>query len=48
MLENVKAENIHVEFSDPKSDWKEEVCFTDLLNAIIEFVKKILAFEFDL
>ena len=36
--------NIHVIFSE--GNWSEEVCFTELLNTIIEFVKKIVSNEF--
>ena len=48
MLDDIKVENAHVEFSDPKSDWKETVCFTDIINTILDFIKKLLSFEFEL
>ena len=35
---------IFVKFSE--GTWSEEVDFTALLNAIVDFVKKILKFEF--
>ena len=43
----VSEGDANIEFSDPKSDWSEIVNFKELLNTIIEFIKKILAFEFD-
>ena len=47
-IKNITIEDdVNVEFSDPKSDWSEIVNFKDILNTIIEFIKKILAFEFD-
>lgn len=44
----VIEEDVNVEFSDPKSDWSEIVNFKEILNTIIEFIKKILAFEFEM
>lgn len=43
----VSEGDANIKFSDPKSDWSEVVDFSSFLNAIIEFIKKILSFEFD-
>lgn len=43
----VIEDDVKVEFSDPKSDWSEIVNFKEILNTILEFIKKILSFEFD-
>ena len=48
MNDVVIEEDVNVEFSDPKSDWSEIVNFKAILNTIIEFIKKILKFEFDM
>ncbi len=48
-LDDIKVtDKVEVEFSDPKSDWSEIVDFQAILNTILEFIKKILSFEFDL
>ncbi len=50
-LDNIKVDEgqADVMFSDPngKDVWYEVVDFSSFLNAIIEFLKKILTFEFD-
>lgn len=46
-IKNITIEDdVKVEFSD-KDNWSEVVNFKDILNTILEFIKKILAFEFD-
>ena len=48
MLEDIKApDEFKVEFSD-KDNWAEVVDFAAILETIIEFIKKILKFEFDM
>lgn len=47
-IEDIKVDEFEVEFSDPKSTWSEIVDFADFFNAILDFIKKILKFEFDL
>jgi hypothetical protein len=49
MLDDIKVtDKVEVEFSDPKSDWKEIVNFHEFINVILEFIKKLLKFEFDM
>ena len=43
-LDKIKVDEFKVEFSE--GTWAETVDFAAILNVIIEFIKKIITFEF--
>ena len=43
-LDNIKVDEFDVKFSE--GSWSEVVSFADIINVIIEFIKKIITFEF--